>query len=206
MNLNSKHWRKAGTAYHMQSTTPKVKCAGSCLMLWGWFSATEGLVRVEEKLSAPKYRDSLDENPVQSIQNLRRAEGFAHDVMKVKPPRRHIGIPHYSHTFHWINRKWYAFNEKTSPNNAFLNLKYPCTFSFCFNYCLNSARHGGDQFVALLRWYGSPGFFDSGIQLICIVGSGAFGTFGSVGRCQVLLENEISISILLGSRRKHEVL
>ena len=32
----------------------------------------------------------------------------------------------------------------------------------------------------------------------------AFGTFGSVGRCQVLLENEISISIKLVSRRKHE--
>ncbi len=31
-------------------------------------------------------------------------------------------------------------------------------------------------------------------------------TFGSVGRCQVLLENEISISIKLVSRRKHEVL
>ncbi len=44
--------------------------------------------------------------------------------------------------------------------------------SFCFNYCLNSAWHGGDQFVALLRWYGSPGFFDSGLQLICIVESG----------------------------------
>ncbi len=26
--------------------------------------------------------------------------------------------------------------------------------------------------MALLRWYGSPGFFDSGLQLICIVGSG----------------------------------
>ncbi len=34
----------------------------------------------------------------------------------------------------------------------------------------------------------------------------AFGTFGSVGRCQVLLENEISISIKLVSRRTHEVL
>ncbi len=33
-----------------------------------------------------------------------------------------------------------------------------------------------------------------------------FGTFGSVGRCQVQLENEISISIKLVSRRKHEVL
>ncbi len=32
----------------------------------------------------------------------------------------------------------------------------------------------------------------------------AFGTFGSVGRCQVLMENEISISIKLVSRRKHE--
>ncbi len=40
--------------------------------------------------------------------------------------------------------------------------------SFCCNYCLNSAWHGSDQFVALLRWYGSPGFFDSGLQLICI--------------------------------------
>ncbi len=34
----------------------------------------------------------------------------------------------------------------------------------------------------------------------------AFGTFGSVGRCQILLEDEISISIKLVSRRKHEVL
>ncbi len=34
----------------------------------------------------------------------------------------------------------------------------------------------------------------------------AFGTFGSVGRCQVLLEKGISISIKLVSRKKHEVL
>ncbi len=40
--------------------------------------------------------------------------------------------------------------------------------SFSFNYCLNSAWHGGDQFVALLRWYGSPGFFDSGLEYIYI--------------------------------------
>ncbi len=33
-----------------------------------------------------------------------------------------------------------------------------------------SAWHGGDQFVALLRWYERPGFFDSGLQLICIFG------------------------------------
>ncbi len=37
-------------------------------MLWSCFSAaaTEGLVRVEEKLSAPKYRDSLNEDPEHS--------------------------------------------------------------------------------------------------------------------------------------------
>ncbi len=79
MNLNSKHhvWRKPGSAHHMQSTIPKVKCAGGSLMLWSCFSAagTEGLIRVEEKLNAPKYWDSLNEDPVQSIQNLRRAEG-----------------------------------------------------------------------------------------------------------------------------------
>ncbi len=113
--------------------------------------------------------------------------------------------------------------------------------SFCMNYWINAAWHGGDQSVTLLRWYGSPGFFDSGLQVTCIVGSGvshlpldntpyilygvqvrgvcwpmkhsntmviepAFGTFGSVDRCRVLLENEISISIKLVGRRKHEVL
>ncbi len=128
------------------------------------------------------------------------------------------------------------------PSGKYVNLLYMYSIlgrgSFCFNYCLNSAWHGGDQFVALLRWYGSPGFFDSSLQVICIVGSGvshlpldntpqilygvqvrrvcwpikhsntmviesAFGTFGSLSRCQVLLENEISISIKLVSRRKH---
>ncbi len=36
---------------------PKVKCAGSSLMLWSCVSATgtERNVRVEEKLNAPKY-------------------------------------------------------------------------------------------------------------------------------------------------------
>ncbi len=47
-------------------------------MLWNCFSAagTEGLVRVEEKLNAPKYWDSLNENPVQSIQNHRLGRRF----------------------------------------------------------------------------------------------------------------------------------
>ncbi len=80
MKLNSKHhvWRKPDTTHHMQIIIPKVKCAGSSLMLWSCFSAagTEGLVRVEEKLNAPKYRNNLNENPVQSIQNLRLGRRF----------------------------------------------------------------------------------------------------------------------------------
>ncbi len=44
--------------------------------------------------------------------------------------------------------------------------------SFCFNYCINVAWHGGNPPVALLRCNGSPGCFDSGLQVICIVGSG----------------------------------
>ncbi len=58
------------------------------------------------------------------------------------------------------------------PSGKYVHLLYMYSIlgrdSFCFNYCLDSAWHGSDQFVALLRWYGSPGFFDSGLQLICI--------------------------------------
>ncbi len=64
---------QAHAEYH-----PKSKVCRTGLMPWGCFSAagTEGLVRVEEKLNAPKYRDSLNENPVQSIQNLRLGRRF----------------------------------------------------------------------------------------------------------------------------------
>ncbi len=44
--------------------------------------------------------------------------------------------------------------------------------SFCMNYCINAAWHGDNQPVALLRCNGSPGLFNSGLQVICIVGSG----------------------------------
>ncbi len=39
------------------------------------------------------------------------------------------------------------------------------------NYCINAAWHGANQSVALLGCNGSPGWFDSGLQVICIVGS-----------------------------------
>lgn len=113
--------------------------------------------------------------------------------------------------------------------------------SFCRNDCFNAAWHGGNQPVALLRCYGGPGCFDSGLKLIQSVGSCVsqlslhnipqilYGVqvrrvgrpiehsntmvskpftsgFGTVSRCQVVLKNEIFISIKLFSRWKHEVL
>lgn len=49
--------------------------------------------------------------------------------------------------------------------------------SLSMNYCRNVAWHGDDQPVALLRlYYWRPGCFESGLQLICIVGS-VFLTF-----------------------------
>ncbi len=37
---------------------------------------------------------------------------------------------------------------------------------------MDAAWHGGNKPVALLRCNGSPGCFDSSLQVICIVGSG----------------------------------
>ncbi len=70
-------WRKqclkgTSSAHHLQSTIPKVKCAGRSLMLLG----TEAHIRAEEKLNAPKYWNSLNENPLQSIQNLKLGRKF----------------------------------------------------------------------------------------------------------------------------------
>ncbi len=44
--------KETSSAHHLQSTIPKVKCAGSSLMMWVYFSAagTEGLIRVKESL------------------------------------------------------------------------------------------------------------------------------------------------------------
>ncbi|KAL0148387.1 hypothetical protein M9458_056287 [Cirrhinus mrigala] len=79
--LNSKRyvWRKPGTAHHLSNTVPTVKHGGgSIMMLWGCFSAagTGRLVAIEGKMNAAKYRDILDENPLQSAQDLRLGRRF----------------------------------------------------------------------------------------------------------------------------------
>ncbi len=78
--LNSKRyvWRKPGTAHHLSNTVPTVKHGGGSIMLWGCFSAagTGRLVAIEGKMNAAKYRDILDENLLQSAQDLRMGRRF----------------------------------------------------------------------------------------------------------------------------------
>ena len=71
--LNAKHhiWRKPGTI-------PTVKHGGGSIMLWVSFSAaaTGRLVRIEGKMIGAKYREILDENLLQSAQDLTLARRF----------------------------------------------------------------------------------------------------------------------------------
>jgi hypothetical protein len=57
---------------------PTVKHGGVSIMLWGCFPAavTGRLVRIEAKRNGTKYREILDENLLQSAQDLRLGQSF----------------------------------------------------------------------------------------------------------------------------------
>ena len=71
--LNAKRhvWGKPGTI-------PTVKHDGGSIMLWGCFSeaGTGTLVRIKRKMNGSKYREILDENLLQSAQDLRLGRRF----------------------------------------------------------------------------------------------------------------------------------
>ncbi len=75
---------------------------------------------------------------------------------------------------HKINKNIYILNRNVRLlKSMFISINSILGWAFfCMNYCINAAWHGDNQPVTLLRCNGSPGCFDSGLQVICIVGSG----------------------------------
>ncbi len=65
-----------------------------------------------------------------------------------------MGGKFFIRILHKTNKKTFLVN--CWPSGKYVHLL--CMYSilgrgfFCFNYWLNAAWHGGDQFVALLRW------------------------------------------------------
>ena len=78
VNARRHVWRKPGTTHHYANTIPTVKHGGGSMMLWGCFTAagTGRLVRIEGKMNAAMYRDTLDENLLQSALDLRLGRRF----------------------------------------------------------------------------------------------------------------------------------
>jgi hypothetical protein len=90
--LNAKRhvWRKP-------VNIPTVKHAGGSIMLWGCFSATETwrLVRIEGKINREKYREILDENLLQSAQDLRLGRRLPSNrtmTLSIQPRQRRSSV------------------------------------------------------------------------------------------------------------------
>ena len=87
IGLNTKRhtWRKP-------STISTGKHGDGSIMLWGCFSAagTGRLVRIEGKMNGAKYREILDENLLQSTQDLRLGQRFT--FQQVNNPKIKVSL------------------------------------------------------------------------------------------------------------------
>ena len=77
--LNAKHYvcamskrYKPSTAHHLSNTFSTVKHGGGSIMLWGCFleAETGRFLRIEGTLNGAKYRQMLEENLLQSAEDL----------------------------------------------------------------------------------------------------------------------------------------
>ncbi len=90
------------------------------------------------------------------------------------------------------------------PSGKYVHLLYMYSIlgrgSFCFNYCLNAAWHGGDQFVALLRWY------EAQVSLTVAFSSSAFfGLLFLIFLLTILIDSLCSglVSLLASQAHQH---
>jgi hypothetical protein len=117
LNAKSHIWRNPGTI-------PTVKHGGGSIMLWGSFSVAwiGRLVRLEGKMNRAKYGENLDENLLQSIQDLRLRQRFT--FQQDNDPK------HTAKTMKWLLclnvLEWPSQSPGFEPDRTFLERpEYP---------------------------------------------------------------------------------